>query len=387
MRPAERKITLAPQNWSAVMNLMTQETLTRKALNRALLARQMLLAREAISPIAAMERLVGLQAQQARPPFVGLWSRILGFDRQDVRSLIESHQIVRATLMRCTLHLVSTRDYLAFRPMLQPALSQGMRSVLGDRAKGFPLDALLAEARRVFQEEPRTFTQVRAELVKIFPDADERAMGYAVRTHLPLIVSPGEHPWGFRADAPFALAEDRLGRPLEVDSRPHALALRYLAAFGPASTADLQAWSGLRSLAPVMSELRPQLRVLRDERKRELFDLPEAPRPPEDTPVPARFVADFDNLILSHADRTRVISDAHRSVVVTKNGQVLPTFLVDGFVAGTWKVSRAAKTATLTVSPFAPLSSAAKSELAAQWESLARFLEPDAARFDLRFEG
>jgi hypothetical protein len=368
-------------------NNMTQDTLTRKALNRALLARQMLLARVEISPVTAIEHLVGLQAQQARPPFVGLWSRIAGFEREDLRSPLKSHQVVRATLMRCTLHLMSAKDYEAFRPVLQPALSGAMRAVLRDRANSFDLDALLAEARRVFAERPRTFTELRAELLKLFPEADERAMGYAVRTHLPLIVVPGEHEWGFRADAAFALTGDWLGRPLERDSRPHALALRYLAAFGPASASDLQAWSGLAGLAPLLNELRPQLRVFRDERRRELFDLPDAPRPPEDTPVPACFVADFDNLILSHADRTRIIADEHRSVVITKNAQVLPTFLVDGFVAGTWKLSRSRKMAALTLSPFAPLSPATRSELAAEGERLARFLEPAADRFDLIFEG
>jgi Winged helix DNA-binding domain len=362
------------------------DTLTRKALNRALLARQMLLAREEIPAITAIEHLIGLQAQQARPPFVGLWSRISGFEREGLRSLLESRRVIRATLMRCTLHLMSGRDYLAFRPVLQSALSRGMRAVLGDRAKSFPLNALLAEARQLYEERPQTFSDVRAALVEIFPDADERAMGYAVRTHLPLVVVPGEHEWGFRADAEFTLAEAWLGRSPEIDSGLHALVLRYLAAFGPASTTDVQAWSGLTGLAPVLNELRPQLRVCRDERRRELFDLPEATRPHVDTPAPVRFVADFDNLILSHADRTRIIADEHRSVVITKNGQVLPTFLVDGFVAGTWKVSRVRKTATLMVSPFAPLPSAATSELEAEGERLLRFLEPDADQLEIRFE-
>jgi hypothetical protein len=197
---------------------------------------------------------------------------------------------------------------------------------------------------------------------------------------------PGEQEWGYRADADFALVEGWLETLAETDARPHALVLRYLAAFGPASAGDVQAWSGLTGLAAVLNELRPQLRVFRDERKRELFDLPEAPRPPSDTPAPARFVAEFDNLILSHADRTRVIADEHRRVVITTNGQVLGTILVDGFVAGTWKVARVRKTATLTVSPFAPLPSPAKAELAAEGEKLARFLQPDADQLNLRFE-
>jgi hypothetical protein len=365
---------------------MRQETLTQKALNRALLARQMLLAREETSALAVIEHLVGLQAQLARPPFTGLWSRISGFRREELRSLIESRRVIRATLMRCTLHLMSARDYAAFRPALQPALSLGMRAILRDRVNSFDMDALLAEARRLFAERPRTFLELRAALMERFPEADERAMGYAVRTNLPLILVPGEHEWGFHGDADFALADGWLDRPLETEERPHALVLRYLAAFGPASASDIQAWSGLAGLAPALNQLRPQLRVFRDERRRELFDLPEAPRPPEETPVPVRFVADFDNLILSHADRTRIIADEHRRVVITNNGQVLPTFLVDGFVAGTWKVSRVQKMAMLSVSPFAPLSSAAKSELAAEGERLARFLQPEAEQFDLSFE-
>jgi len=364
---------------------MTSETLTRKALNRALLARQMLLAREGVSALSAVERLVGLQAQQARPPFLGLWSRLSRFERADLRSLIDSRQVVRATLMRCTLHLMSRRDYLAFRPVLQPALSAGMRAVLRDRTRGFELDALLAEARRIFAERPRTFTELRGALLAAFPNADERAMGYVVRTHLPLLSATSPHEWGFRTDAEFALAEDWLGQPLEAGAGLHALVLRYLAAFGPAAARDVQAWSGLTGLAPVLEELRPQLQVFRDERGRELFDLPEAPRPPEDTPIPARFVADFDNLILSHADRTRVIADEHRPVVITRNALVLPTFLVDGFVAGTWKATRTRKITTLTVSPFAPLPAAAKVKLADEGERLARFLHPDAEQLDLCF--
>jgi hypothetical protein len=345
----------------------------------------MLLAREDTSPLAVIQRLVGLQAQLPRPPYVGLWTRITGFQREHLRSLIEARQVVRGPLMRCTLHLMSASDYAAFRPALQPALTQAMRSILRDRANRFDLDALLSEARRLYAERPRTFVEVRDELLRRFPDADERAMGYAVRTQLPLLLVPGKHEWGFHGDAEFCLAEDWLDQPLATEGRPDALILRYLAAFGPASATDIQAWSGLPGLTGVMNDLRPQLRVFRDERRRELFDLPDAPRPSEDTPVGPRFVADFDNLILSHADRTRVIADEHRRVVVTNNGQVLSTFLVDGFVAGTWKVSRIRKTATLTLSPFTPLSPPTKEELAGEGERLARFLQPDADQFELLF--
>jgi hypothetical protein len=333
-----------------------------------------------------LEHLVGMQAQQARPPFIGLWSRLVDFRPDDLRELLINRQVVRATLMRGTLHLMTRSDYLAFRSTLQPMLTLAMRSILRDRVESFPMEELLAEARRLFTEQPRTFTELRAALLERFPQADERAMGFTTRTQLPLVIVPGEQPWGFRADGDFALAEDWLGEPIAETAHPHALVLRYLAAFGPASTADVQAWSGLQGLAPVLNELRPQLAVFRDERKRELFDLSDVPRPPEETPAPVRFVADFDNLVLSHADRTRVIAEEHRPVVVTKNGIVLPTILVDGFVAGTWKVTRARKLATLTVSPFATLSTTTQQELAMEGEPLMRFLEPDATQYDLRFE-
>lgn len=356
--------------------------MTRKALNRALLARQMLLAREKVSAPAVMERLVGLQAQQARPPFVGLWSRIEGFRREELLDLIHGGEVVRATMMRATLHLMTAGDYRAFRPAIQPALSAGMRSILRDRLESFSLEDVLAEARRLYAERPRTFTELREALIAAFPEGDERAMGYSVRLNLPLVIAPTPgHEWGYRADGDFMPVDG-----CAVAAEPHQLILRYLAAFGPASVADIQAWSALSGLAPVLKELRSQLQVFRDERKRELFDLPEAPRPPEETPVPVRFVADFDNLVLSHADRTRVISDEQRKVVVTKNGLVLPTFLVDGFVAGSWKVTRAKKTAVLTLTPFGALSGAVREELAAEGEQAARFLEPEAVGFELRIE-
>jgi hypothetical protein len=163
------------------------------------------------------------------------------------------------------------------------------------------------------------------------------------------------------------------------------LTLRYLAAFGPAAAVDVQTWSGLGGIKDVLDRLRPGLRIFR-EGKRELFDLPDAPRPPEDTPAPVRFLPGFDNVILSHADRSRIIDDEYRPRVTTKNLLVLPTFLIDGFVAGTWKSARTKATACLTISPFAPLSATVKQQLAEEGDELARFLEPDAAKRSIQFE-
>lgn len=365
---------------------MKPETLSRKALNRALLARQMLLAREAVAPVRAIERLVGLQAQQAQPPFVGLWTRVADFERGALSRLLHDREVVRATLMRGTLHLMSTGDYLSLRGALQPGLTAGMRSVLRDRAKDLDIPALLAVARRSFDEQPRTFTALRTVLLEAFPGADERAMGYAVRTHLPLVMVPDTSDWGFPADSDFAVAESWLGKAPEADEQAERLVLRYLAAFGPAAAVDVQTWSGLSGLRDVLEGLRPKLQTFRDERKRELFDLPDAPRPPEETPAPVRFVPGFDNLVLSHADRSRVIDDEYRTRVTTKNLIVLPTFLVDGFVAGTWKTSRTKKVATLTLSPFSPLPKAVRAQLAEEGETLLRWVEPDAGQWTVGFE-
>ncbi|MDR3633273.1 MAG: winged helix DNA-binding domain-containing protein [Isosphaeraceae bacterium] len=365
---------------------MKPETLSRRALNRALLARQMLLAREAVTPLRAVERLVGLQAQQAHPPFVGLWTRVAGFERAALSRLLQGRAIVRATLMRGTLHLMSAADYLVLRGPLQPGLSAGMHAVLRERAKDLDIPALVTLARRCFEERPRTFTELRDAFLEVFPGADERAMGYAVRTHLPLVMVPDASAWGFPADADFAVAESWLGKAPGSEEKADSLVLRYLAAFGPAAAADVQTWSGLVGMRDVLERLRPQLQTFRDERKRELFDLPEAPRPAEETPAPVRFVPGFDNLVLSHADRTRIIADEHRTQVTTRNLQVLPTFLVDGFVAGTWKTARGKKTATLTLSPFVRLPAAAKAQLAEEGEALLGWVEPDAERRTMAFE-
>ncbi|HEV3165637.1 MAG TPA: winged helix DNA-binding domain-containing protein [Isosphaeraceae bacterium] len=365
---------------------MKTEALSPRALNRALLARQMLLAREEISAVEAVERLVGLQAQQAQPPFIGLWTRIDGFEREDLLRPLRSREIVRSTLMRATLHLVSADDYVSLRGALQPALSAGMRAVLRDRAKALDVPAIVAAARLMFTERARTFTELRAALMDVYPDADERALGYAARMHLPLVLVPDNSEWGYPADADFADAESWLGRSPSVEERPETLCLRYLAAFGPATATDVQAWSAATGVREVLDKLRPKLRVFRDDRKRELFDLPKAPRPAEETPAPVRFLPGFDNVILSHSDRTRIIADEHRPLVTTRNLQVLPTFLVDGFVAGTWKYSRVKTSALLTVSPFAPLPVATERELAEEGQELARFIDPDAAKSVIRFE-
>jgi hypothetical protein len=360
-------------------------TLTARRLNRALLGRQMLLAREETTALATVERLAGLQAQLARPPFVGLWTRLAGFRRDDLLALLQRRQIVRATTMRGTLHLLSAADYVTLRGALQPGLTRGMQGILRGRAETFDVGALAAEARVFFGGAPATFDAFRLHLKAKYPEGDERAMAYAVRTHLPLVQVPAETPWGFPASADFALADAWLGTAVSTAPAPaHALVRRYLAAFGPATPGDAQAWSGLSGLRETFEELRPELVTFRDARKRELFDLPAAPRPDEDTPAPVRFLPDFDNLILSHDDRTRVMADEHRPRVVSKNLQVSATFLVDGFVAGTWRIERKKKSAALLVEPFGKFDKPAVAALEEEGEALLRFVEEDAATREVR---
>ncbi len=223
--------------------------------------------------------------------------------------------------------------------------------------------------------------------MKLHPKGDERAMGFVARMSLPLVqvpTAPGENEWGYPADSAFAHSEAWLGAALSATTdAPDELVLRYLAAFGPATVGDAQAWSGLQGLAPVFERLRPKLVTFADERKREQFDLPDAPRPPEDTPAPVRLLPDFDNLIVSRAD-ARFVPLAHRTKVFLSALRVRATFLVDGFVAGTWSVAKKAGTATVTLEPFAGLPRKVIAELESEAEALAKFVEPEAKKVEVK---
>ena len=361
-------------------------TITNRALNRALLARQMLLAREETTAVDAIARLVALQAQLARPPFAGLWTRVEGFRRTELSAALNDRSVVRVTSLRGTLHLMTAADYVAFRGALQPMLTRGMQGILRDRATTLDMKKLETEARKFFGKAPATFDALRKHLELKFPGGDERAMAYAIRTHLPLVQVPTDATWAFPAAASFTLADAWLSTQVSTVTTPaDTLVLRYLAAFGPATVADAQAWSGLGPLRDVFESLRPALVTFRDERKRELFDLPTAPRPDPDTPAPVRFVADFDNLVLAHDDRTRIIAAEHRPRITTKNLQVRATILVDGMVAGTWKSERKRKTAVLVIEPFGVIGKRMRALLEAEGESLLTFLEEDATDREIRW--
>ena len=365
----------------------TDRVLTLRELNRATLARQMLLDRQNIPVLDAVGRLAGLQAQVASPPYVGLWTHLQNFRREELSRLMEERQVVRATLMRATLHPMTAEDYLLLRPALQAALTRSMNSITGKRLDALDVGPVVAASREFFEEEPRTFADLRPLLSELEPERNQSALAYAVRTHLPLVQVPSGGVWGYSGKAPFTTAERWLGRPLSGSEEPQDLILAYLAAFGPATVRDVQTWSGRMQLEQPIEEMRPELRTFRDEPGNELFDLPDAPLPSGDIPAPARFVPDYDNLVLSHADRRRVISEEHRKKVFLSAARVRATFLIDGFVRGAWKVEKKRKTATLQIEPFEPLSKGDRATLQGEGERLVRFLaEPQGAEtFEVRF--
>ena len=329
--------------------------LTDRQLNRATLARQRLLARQSMPVVKAIEQVLALQAQVPRPPHIGLWSRLQAFEREHLLAPLHARALVRATSMRGTIHIMSAKDFLAFRGALQPQLTAGWKSVAG-KAPVPPIDKLLAAGRKCLGGESRTFNEIRAALVKQFPKSHDRVMGYAVRTHVPLVQVPTrEDDWGFPSDSAFALADGWLKRPVGEGAGAPALILRYLAAFGPASAADIQAWTGLRGVAELIAPIRSRLVTFADERGRELFDLPKAPRPDAETEAPVRFLPEYDSVMLAHSDRSRIVDDQFRKVLITKNLIVPATFLVDGRIAGTWKLERKKAVATVRLSPLMPI--------------------------------
>ena len=366
---------------------MRESTISQRALNRALLARQLLLNRERLTPLAVVEQLAGLQAQIPRPPFIGLWTRLTTFGRADLTARLHDRSIVRATMMRGTIHLMSAADYLAFRPVLHASLVRVPESMFRRQLASMDLAAIVASGREFFAR-PDTFDALRKHFETRGPAGDARAAAYLVRMHVPLVQHPTTDAWGYPAAARFGLADEWLGVRMPMDAAPpHDIVRRYLAAFGPATPADAQAWSGLQGLRAVFEDLRPELVTMRDERKRELFDLPDAPRPGEDTAAPPRFLPEYDNVLLGHKDRTRIIDDAYRPMVSTANLQIRATFLLDGRVAGTWRVEKARKSATLVLEPFARLAKVARRELDREGEALLSFIEPDVPARDIRLAG
>ena len=340
---------------------MAERVLTLRELNRATLARQLLLERRSLPLVRAIERVAGLQAQWGPAPYVGLWTRVAGFKRAALERALLRRDVVRAVLMRGTIHLVSLGDYGRFGAAVgAPPWLRPEAAVIGDE---------LHDSIRAFGAEPRTRAEIFEYLATEHGIEPERAepVWYALRIRGRLTHAPETGYWKTTGLTRYVTiphdAEEQ--EPARVE-----LVRRYLGAFGPATRADVSEWSGLRvrDLEPALVALEPLARF-RDERSRELIDLPRAPRPAADAPAPVRLMPRFDNLILSHKDRNRVLADEHRGLVID-GGWVKSTFLVDGFVAGTWEVENG----RIELEPFAPLSRKITRELKDEASSLEAWL-------------
>ena len=352
--------------------------LTTRAGNRATLDRQLLLCRADLGVLAAVEHLVGLQAQAPFPPYTGLWTRLSDFRPQTLADLMLDRSVVRTALMRGTVHLVSAADCLALRPLHQNMLERVVRTAYRKHLDGIDYADIAEYARTLIEEKPHTTTELGNLLTARWPGRDRQALLNVVRSALPLVQLPPRAIWGRSGHTTVTTAQTWLNRPLDTQSTLDNLVLRYLAAFGPATVADAQKWSGLTRLGEVFDRLRAQLITFRAETGAELFDLPEAPRPDPDIDAPARFLPEFDNILLSHADTSRIMPAEHRAKLFTVNGIIRAALLVDGRTSGKWHITRDGAVATLTIEPFRRLSVKDKSEIEQEGRRLLAFAEQNA---------
>lgn len=326
-----------------------RSVLGRRELNRSLLARQGLLERSPGAALDMVERLVALQAQEPTDPYVGLAARLERFRPQELSELLETRAVVRAQLLRATIHLAGARDALALHTLTLPVLARTFKSSWSRRASGADVEVVVAAGRELLADAPLTRAELAAALGPRWPDAEAAALAQAVTYHLPLVQVPPRALWDRSGAARWALTEDWLGAELDGAASLDAIVLRYLAAFGPASAADVRAWSGFTGLRAVLVRLRPQLVTFADEGGRELFDVPGAPFPDPETPAPPRFLPEYDNVLLAHADRSRTQIGLGPGLP-WPSGRWVGTLLVDGFFRAYWNVQGA----TLTVDRFTP---------------------------------
>jgi hypothetical protein len=305
-----------------------------------------------------------------------------GLPPDELARLLEDRRVVRSSVLRATQHLVTADDYLWLRPLVQPVLERVQRGTLGRRNAGVDPAELASAARVLLAGRTLTRPQLRDLLAERWPDHDAQALAWAAQALVPVVHPPPAGTWRRRGAIPSTLAEEWLGRPLAAAPTPEVLLRRYLAAFGPASVADVQAWSGLTRLGEVADRLRGELRPFRDEAGRELLDLADAPLADPEVPAPVRFLPEFDNLLLGHADRTRVLGDQHRGLVVAGQAAVL----VDGFVRAVWTITRRPDAATLVVQALDDhLPAADRAAVAEEGTRLLAFAAADATCHDVRF--
>ena len=334
--------------------MASERVLTRRELNRALLARQLLLERKALSATKAVERLGGLQAQSTTSPYLSLWTRLEGFERDQLVRALEGRRLVKAIIQRGTLHIVTPSDFWAFSTARRELGGILWPPSYAARLPTARLAELAASVAAELEGVEMTFKEVRALLEPHEqPGLSPTFIWRRIQGQASIVHVPPSGIWGYGGHGVYTAAEGTVaGRPPPPEQAFDQLVRSYLAAYGPATKQDIGQWAGIPRIAPIAASLQRQsLRTFRDEQGRILYDLPRAPLPAADTTAPVRLVPRFDDLVLSHADRSRILGDVPPSRIVTNNGLVHATILVDGFVAGTWQLDKG----RVTLEPFAPL--------------------------------
>lgn len=346
--------------------------LGQRALNRALLGRQHLIRRTSMPVATMVERLVGMQAQAPLSAYVGLWDRLDPFDPAELAGLLTDRKVVRTHVMRSTIHLLTARDALAIRPLIRPVASTALNGQFGRRLTGVDLEAVVAAGRELMTERPRTRGELRDLLGERWPHWDAEAMAFAAGYLTSSVQVPPRGVWGSNGPAAYGDLETWLGAPLDPEPSVDDVVLRYLRAFGPASVRDIQLWSGLTRLREVVS--RHDLTVHVDAGGNELYDVPDGLLPDPDTPVPVRYLPEYDNVLLSHADRSRVIPERRPVPLPPGNGATTGTVLVDGMYQADWKLTR--DRTAIEVGPYRDLSPAERDDVIAEGLRLLEFLSP-----------
>lgn len=351
--------------------------LPRRALNRTLLARQGLLERSTRSPADVIERLVGLQAQEPADPYVGLWSRIRDFDPTVLSADLEARRAVRMGLMRTTLHLVTVEDAWRLAPVMVEVHRRIFRATPFAKAlDGLDPEPVVAAARAALASTPMRPVDLGRHLAARFPDRDPSALAALARYHLPLVQVPPRGLWRRTGQATNTTLDAWTGRSDPAPIAVEELVRRYLAAFGPASVADVRTWSSMTGLREVVEAMRPGLRSYRDEAGRELLDVEDGRIEDPETPASVRFLPQYDNAFLAHDDRARINGALVWGLSFAWKGVVL----VDGFVTGAWRAQRGRGRATMTIELGRALTREERRDLEDEGARLAAFLDPDLER-------
>lgn len=350
--------------------------LSPRALNRTLLARQLLLERRDYTVMDALRHLAGIQAQEPQAPYLAFWSRIAGFDPVELSDLISNRQAVRGSLMRCTVHLVAADDWQWLWPTCEPVLTRAFKgSPFSKQIAGVDLPELLAAGHDYLRTQPRSRAELSQLMAARWPDADPASLAHAASLLTPVVQVPPRGLWRTGGQARWAPSAIWLGAEVEEKAQVETLITRYLEAFGPATVQDVQAWSGLTKLTGVIGEM--DLARYSDTDGRELFDVKGGHLEDAATPAPPRLLAPFDNVLLSHADRSRIIDRATRELL--NRDRLMRAFLVDGFAAGTWRLDQQ----RLSILPARPLAQADVDQLRLEAEQLLGFVHPHAEHAEI----